>query len=96
MALTGYMMYTMMVVLGVIALDILAGLYRSIVTNSFSFAKLANYLKSGILYSVVPLLVLAYMSGWSMWDWLLIAMYYVGALGIVIKYLMDIVKKLNS
>jgi hypothetical protein len=93
--LTGYMLYTMLIVLGVMALDMLAGLYKSMITNSFSFAALAKFLKSGILFYVLPLLVLASLSQLSTMNWLVMILYYIGALGVVVKYLMDILNKMK-
>jgi hypothetical protein len=96
MALSGFMLYTMYLILGLIAVDILAGLYKAITTNSFSFAKLAGFLKSGILYLVFPLTVLVSLIPMDPTGWVLTIAYYLASLGIVIKYIMDITGKLTK
>jgi hypothetical protein len=95
MALSAFMLYTLYVIMGLIALDILAGLYKSITTNSFSFARLAGFLTSGILYLVFPLTLLISWMPKDPTGWVLKIMYYIAALGIVIKYILDIVGKLS-
>ncbi|UOF89618.1 hypothetical protein LSG31_17280 [Fodinisporobacter ferrooxydans] len=94
--LTGYMLYSMWAVLGLIALDILTGLYRAMISNSFSFAKLASFLGTGILNYVLPLLVLAKVQQLDPTSWVVALMYYLGALGVVAKYLTDISSKLKK
>ena len=54
--LSGWMLYAMWIVLGLIALDFLASLYQSFKGGKFSYSMILGYLKDMLFY-VVPLLV---------------------------------------
>jgi hypothetical protein len=96
MALSGYMLYTLWLIIALIGIDILAGLYRALTNHSFSFGKLASFLPNAILFSVFPLLLLTYLDHVDPTGWFVKIMYYLGALGIVVKYLTDISEKLRK
>lgn len=88
-----WMLYTMWAVLGVMGLDILVGLYRSLMSNSFSLTKLPGFL-NGVLVYVLPLFILANLTDIEPTGWLVTIAYYLGGLGVVVKYLYDIKAKL--
>lgn len=98
MALSGFMLYVLYTIITLMALDILVGLYHSLTSNTFAFSRVGSFLKSGILYSVFPLTILgaleAAASGWMLW--VLLILYYLAAIGIIIKYIKDILAKLSK
>ncbi|MFC5650364.1 hypothetical protein ACFPYJ_14740 [Paenibacillus solisilvae] len=91
--LTGWMLYSLWIVLGLMALDFLLGLYRSLRVGDFSPSLILDYLQ-GMLYYVLPLLLLANISTLDSTGWLVVIGYYVGALGIALKYLLAMKSKL--
>jgi hypothetical protein len=91
--LSGWMLYTMWAVLGVIGLDLLAGLYRSMMSNSLSLSNLTDFLGSMLTY-VLPMMILAQMTAIDGTGWLVMIGYYIGGLGIVLQYLVSIKNKL--
>ncbi|MFK7697707.1 hypothetical protein [Paenibacillus sp. HJGM_3] len=91
--LTDYMLYAMWVVLGLMGLDFLVGLYKALKTNSMMPSVVLGYLLD-TLYYILPLFLLANMAPLDHTDWLLKIAYYIGAVGVAWKYLLDIKKKL--
>lgn len=91
--LSGWMLYTMWVVLGLIGLDFLAGLYRSMMSNSLSISNLTDFLGSMITY-VLPMLILAHLTAIDGTGWLVMVGYYIGGIGIALHYLVSIKNKL--
>jgi phage-related holin len=81
------------IIIGLIALDVLAGLVKAIVKRSFSFTKLSSFLKSDILTNIFPLFLLEQFTHKDPTHWLLAVMFYVAALGLVVKYVKDIINK---
>ncbi|MGZ4106804.1 MAG: hypothetical protein ACXVP5_11330 [Tumebacillaceae bacterium] len=92
--LSGWMLYTMWAVLGVIGLDFLAGLYRSMMSNSLSLSNLTDFLGSMMTY-VLPMMIVAALTALDGTGWLVMVFYYIGGLGIVLKYLVGIKDKLS-
>jgi len=86
------MLYTMWAVLGLMGLDFLIGLVRSLVTRSFSPEMVLDYLKD-VLYYVLPLIIIATMMPMDPTGWLLLIFYYIGGLAIVWHYLISIKNK---
>ncbi|EFM12511.1 conserved hypothetical protein [Paenibacillus curdlanolyticus YK9] len=91
--LSGWMLYALWIVLGFMALDFLVSLYRSLRASDFSPELVLGYLKD-MLYYVLPLLLLADISLLDTTGWLVSVLYYVGALGVVLKYLSSLKGKL--
>ncbi|WP_018758225.1 hypothetical protein [Paenibacillus terrigena] len=91
--LTGWMLYTMWVLFGLMGLSFLLGLYRALVDKKFSSSLVLDYLKD-VLYYVLPLFVLANVVSLDYTGYLLLGAYYVGAFGVALKYLGDMKKKL--
>ncbi|MWC31294.1 hypothetical protein GON22_24865 [Paenibacillus sp. MMS18-CY102] len=91
--LSGWMLYALWIVLGFMALDFLVSLYRSLRASDFSPELVLGYLKD-MLYYVLPLLLLADISMLDATGWLVSVGYYVGALGVVLKYLFSLKGKL--
>lgn len=92
LTLTGMMLYAMWAVLGLMGLSFLMGLFRSLKSGSFSYSLILGYLQD-MLYYVFPLFLMANMMSLDHTGWLLMIGYYVGALGVVMKYLYDLFKK---
>jgi hypothetical protein len=88
-ALSGWMLYTMWAVLGLVGLNVLAGMYRAVMSNSFSLSKVPNFL-NGILTTVLPMLILSGVTSIDNTDWLAETGYYAAGIGSVWKYLKDI------
>jgi len=91
--LTGWMLYSLWIVLGLMALDFLAGLFRSLRVGDFSPSLILGYLQD-TLYYIFPLLLLASISTMDSTGWMVLVGYYVGALGIALKYLLGLKSKL--
>ncbi|WP_409340736.1 hypothetical protein [Paenibacillus sp. MBLB4367] len=91
--LTGWMLYAMWAVLGLMALDFLFGLYHSLKAGKLPSTLILGYLKD-LLYYVLPLYLLANMQSLDSTGYLVLAGYYVGAFGVVLKYLYDMKGKL--
>jgi hypothetical protein len=94
--LTGWMLYTMWAVLGLMTLDLLLGIYKSMKSNSFSLDQLSGFL-GGMLTYVFPMLLLHNL---NMADidptggWILSILYYATGIGVIWKYLMGLKGKL--
>lgn len=86
------MLYTMYAVLGLMMLDFVIGLIRSVVTNTFTVNMVLDYLKS-ILYMVFPLLVILSLIPIDPTVWVLKIFYYIGGLAIMWNYIVQIVNK---
>lgn len=84
--LTGWMLYSMLAVLGFMGLSYLVGLYKSLKAGDFSSSLILTYLKD-MLYYVFPLFLISNMLSLDPTGFLLLIAYYVGALGVVLKYL---------
>lgn len=92
-ALSGLMLYAMWAVLALIGIDILVGIYRSIRNDTFSLEDLSSFLQ-GILYYVFPLFILANLTSIDPTEWIALIAYYVGVVGVIWKYIIDIKNKL--
>ncbi len=82
----------MWAVMGLMLLDFLIGVFRSLVSKSFSPNMVLDYLKD-TLYFVFPLMVLMTLIPIDPTGWILLAFYYIGGLAIVWNYLKSIVNK---
>ncbi len=91
--LTGWMLYSLWIVLGLMALDFLVGLFRSLRVGDFSPALIVGYLQD-IVYYVFPLLLLASISTLDTTGWIVLTGYYIGALGVALKYVLGLKGKL--
>ncbi|MFC5402628.1 hypothetical protein [Cohnella soli] len=92
-SLTYWMEVAMWVVLGSMAVDFLAGLYKSLKGGTISHEPVLGYLKDIVSY-VLPLLVLASISVMDTTGWIVLVGYYVGAVAVIIKYLLSLKGKL--
>lgn len=93
--LTGFMMYAMWLVLIVIGLNVLVGAVRAANRGNFAADTFPRYLVTAILGGVLPLLVLAHLRGIDPTGWLILLFYYVSAIGLFVKYLLDLLSKLK-
>ncbi|MCY9665167.1 hypothetical protein M5X11_09375 [Paenibacillus alginolyticus] len=91
LTLTGWMLYSMWVVLGLMGLSFLLGLYKALKAGSFSSALILTYLQD-MLYYVFPLFLISNMMSLDPTGFLLLVAYYIGALGLVLKYLAQLKK----
>jgi len=93
LALSGWMLYTMWAVLGLIGLNWLVDLYRSMVSGTLSLGSLTDWL-GDLTTHVFPLLLLVLLLAVDPTGWLVLCGYYVGGVGIVLKLLFALKKKL--
>jgi hypothetical protein len=91
--LTGWMLYTMWAVLGLIGLNWLVDIYRALVGKTFSWDTLTEVL-GPILYTVLPLLILTRIMDLDPTGWIILIAYYLSGLGVVLKLLLGLKKKL--
>jgi hypothetical protein len=82
----------MYAVLGLMLLDFVVGLVRSVVTNTFTVNMVLDYLKS-VLYMVFPLIVILSLVPIDPTGWALKIFYYIGGLAIIWNYLVSMVSK---
>ncbi|WP_245592181.1 hypothetical protein [Ectobacillus panaciterrae] len=82
----------MWAILGLMLLDFLIGLVRSLVTKSFSLKMVLDYLKD-VLYYVFPLLVVVTLMPLDPTGWILLIFYYIGGLAVIWNYLIEIKNK---
>lgn len=86
------MLYTMWAVLGLMMLDFVIGIIRSLVTKSFTLNSILEYLQN-FLYHVFPLLVIITVMPLDPTQWVLLIFYYISGLALVLHYLINIVNK---
>ncbi|ASS76301.1 hypothetical protein CIG75_16005 [Tumebacillus algifaecis] len=94
--LTGWMMYTMWAVLGLMSLDLLMGVYKSLKSNSFSLDQLSGFL-GGILTWVFPMLLLVNLNATDLdptGGWILSVLYYLTGIGVIWKLLKNLKGKM--
>lgn len=91
--LTGWMLYTMWVVLGLIGLNWLADMYRGLVGKTFTTDTLAGVL-GPVLTTVLPLLVVASLTTLDSTGWIVLTGYYVAGVGVILKNLSLLKNKL--
>ncbi|MHA6482519.1 hypothetical protein ACX1C1_11535 [Paenibacillus sp. strain BS8-2] len=91
--LTHWMEVAMWVVMGSMALDMMIGLFKSMSGGKLSLELVLGYLKD-MVYYVFPLMMLAMLSAMDSTGWIVLVGYYLGALAVVVKYLMDMKAKL--
>jgi hypothetical protein len=87
------MLYALWAVLVLMALNFLAGLYRALRAGEFNSTLILTYLQD-LLYYVFPLFLLASIEPLDQTGFLVLAGYYIGAVGVVLKYLYDLKNKL--
>ncbi|MCY0875731.1 MAG: hypothetical protein OWT28_05635 [Firmicutes bacterium] len=92
---TGFMMYALWLVLIVIGLNVLVGAIRAVVRDQFDTDVFPRYLTTAILGGVLPLLVLAHLRYIDPSGWLILLFYYVSAIGLFVKYLLDLLRKIK-
>ncbi|SFI35048.1 hypothetical protein SAMN02799624_00520 [Paenibacillus sp. UNC496MF] len=92
-ALTDWMLYSMWVVMGAMGLNFLVGLYQSLKDGAFSSDLITKYLSDLVMF-VLPLFMLSNMTVFDSTGWIMETAYYIGAFGVVVKYLMDLKGKL--
>ncbi|MCY0902262.1 MAG: hypothetical protein OWU32_08785 [Firmicutes bacterium] len=93
--MTGFMMYALWLVLIAIALNVLLGSVRAAMRGQFDVDIFVHYLVNGILGGVLPLLVIAHLRGIDPTGWLILLFYYVSAVGLFVKYLLDALSKIR-
>jgi hypothetical protein len=76
--------------MGLMMLDFVISLVRSVVTNTFSVAIVLDTLKS-VLYMIFPLLFVYSLESIDPTGWVLKIFYYIGGLAIIWNYLVSIV-----
>lgn len=90
--LTYWMEVALWVVLGSMAVDFAVGLFKSLTDGKITVDPVLGYLKDIVSY-VLPLLLLAQISTMDNTGWIVLAGYYIGAVAVLVKYLMSIKSK---
>ncbi|TFE28642.1 hypothetical protein [Cohnella luojiensis] len=90
---TGWMLYAMWGVLGLMALDFLVGMFKSLKAKKIDHHLVLGVLKD-LLYYVFPLLMLSSLTALDSTGWIVKTGFFVGAVGVIWKYLMDIKSKI--
>lgn len=88
-ALTGWMLYTMLVVLGVMWLDFLISFVRSLIRGSVNLTLVLDYLKDMIFY-ILPLFLLVSLIPLDPVGWIFSVFFAIGSLGVFLHYLKHI------
>lgn len=88
-ALSGWMLYTMWAVLGLIGLNVLAGMYRALMSNTFSLSLVPKFL-GDMLNTVLPLMILGAAQTYDPTGWIALIAYYVAGVGLIWRYLVEI------
>jgi hypothetical protein len=93
--LSGWMLYTMLAVLTVIGLNLIVGVYKAVTANRFTFAVLPQFLLA-ILHYILPMLILVNLIPLDPTKVVVLIAYYVGGVGVILKYLLDIQSKISK
>jgi hypothetical protein len=93
--LADWMVYTMCGVLGLMSLDLLIQLVKSVSKGSFDLTFVLDYLKD-VLYYVMPLTVLLSLFDMDPTGWVLVIFYFLGGLAVMVKYLTDIIHRFKK
>jgi len=92
---TGLILDAFGLVIIAIALDVLIGSIRAVVAGAFDVKRFIKFLQTGILYNVLPLFILLRIFPYDPTGILLKVIFYAGAIGVIVKYIIDIVAKLK-
>jgi len=93
--LSGWMLYTMWAVFGLMSINLLITLLQTFMKGSFNLSFVLDYLKD-VLYYVLPLNIIAVMTPMDPTNWTLVIFYYIGGIAVILKYLMDIKNSFNK
>jgi len=92
-SLTEWMLYAMWVILGLMGLNVLIGIVKALAHGKLDYNPILAALKD-IVYYVLPLLLLAGFMDADQTGWIVLTFYYIGAVGVILKYLMDFKNKM--
>jgi hypothetical protein len=87
--LTGWMLYAMWAVLGVMGLDFLVGLVKSLNSSSSMVSMVMGYLKDMLTY-ILPLFVVYNLMSLDPTGIVMMVFFYLCALGLFVKYIYDL------
>ncbi|OCT15752.1 hypothetical protein A8709_15945 [Paenibacillus pectinilyticus] len=79
-------------IFGLMFIDFLIAFFKSFWAGSFTPALVLGYLKD-VLYYVLPLNFLLSMVSIDPTVWALVVFYFIGGLAVMIKYVLDIIKR---
>jgi hypothetical protein len=82
----------MWAIFGLMWIDLLIGLFKSLVTKSFSLKIVLDYLKD-VLYYVMPLMIVLNLMSLDPTGWFFFIFYYIGGLAVILHYLIAIKNK---
>ena len=85
-AFSGFMLYTLWAIFGLMFIDFIIGFFRSLSSSSFPITLFLNYLKDVLNY-VFPLLLMANLMALDPTGWIMLVAYYIGGLAIIWNYL---------
>jgi hypothetical protein len=93
--MTGWLLYTMMAVLGLMIVDFVIAFFTNLFKGSFNLTFMMDYLKD-VLYYVMPLYFIGTMGSHDPTGWVLYTFYYILGIAAALKYLMGIFKRFGS
>lgn len=89
-ALSGWMLYSMWAIFGLMFVDFLVNFFRSLSSSSFPITLMLNYLKDIVSY-VLPLMIIVNMMSLDpTGGWVMLVGYYVGAIALIWNYITSI------
>lgn len=88
-------LYLLWAVFGLLILDLVFGLFKSVVTKSFSPSIIVAAVKD-VLFHVYPLVFVFNMLNIDPTGWILLIFYYVGSIGVILHYLVAIKNKWSA
>ncbi|MFC5450587.1 hypothetical protein [Paenibacillus aestuarii] len=94
MTLADWLTYTLWAIFGFMMLDFMIALFGSFWAGSFDTTFL-GYLKD-IMFYVIPLNFLLSMVAIDPTGWIVIVVYFIGGLSIILKYVIDIVRRFQK
>ena len=94
-SLADWMIYTMWAIFGLMIIDFLIVLFRSFWQGSFDPGFVLGYLKD-VLYYILPLNMIVSMTAIDPTGYTLVTFYFIGGIAVIIKYVMDIVRRFRS
>jgi hypothetical protein len=93
-ALSGWMLYTMLIVLGLLWLDFLFAFFHSLMNGKFNLLIILEYLKDMLFY-VFPLMMIVNMIPLDPFEWILKIIYLIASIGVMAKYVVAISNKMK-
>ncbi|MET3289363.1 hypothetical protein EDM56_27525 [Brevibacillus fluminis] len=94
-SLADWMIYTIWAIFGLMIVDFLIVLFQKFWRGSFNPGFVLGYLKD-ILYYILPLNMIISMSSIDPTGYVLMIFYFIGGIAVIVKYVMDILKRFQT